>query len=218
LAKLPKQAAVIVAHPDDETLWAGGAILTSGNYSWTIIAMCRGGDRDRAPRFRSALRRLHAQGVMADLDDGPEQEPLDIARIEKTILSLLPRPRYDLLVTHSPFGEYTRHRRHEETSRAVTNLWNTGRLTAPELWLFAYEDGEKGYLPRPIGRAHLQVELDDDVWQTKLDIICSTYGFETGSWEARTTPRAEAFWCFRDVSEYQTWLEQEPLNRRGKPR
>lgn len=207
---------MIVAHPDDETLWAGGFLQENTKYSWTIVSICRGSDSDRAERFFRAVKRLDATGAMADLDDGPDQLPLDIGLIQNRILSLVPHVKCDLLVTHSPFGEYTRHRRHEETSRAVTRLWAQGRLSARELWLFAYEDGDKQYLPRAIERAHVSIQLDEKVWSTKSDIIRSTYGFEPDSWEARTTPRVEAFWCFDDVRAYRAWFKKEREHVRGR--
>jgi hypothetical protein len=37
-------AAVIVAHPDDETLWAGGMILTHPGYNWFVASLCRKSD------------------------------------------------------------------------------------------------------------------------------------------------------------------------------
>ena len=40
--KTSKKAAVIVAHPDDETLWAGGTIMMGRDYNWQIISLCRG--------------------------------------------------------------------------------------------------------------------------------------------------------------------------------
>ena len=209
MASRRKNAAVVVAHPDDETLWAGGTILRGRDFSWTVVTVCRGGDPDRAPRFYRAMERLGAAGAMADLDDGPEQKLLDVGLIEGTVSSLLPRKNYDLLMTHSPFGEYTRHRRHEETGRTVAGLWEKARLAASELWLFAYEDGGKQYYPRPIGRAHLHTTLEEDVWEQKSDIIRNTYGFQPDSWETRSTPRTEAFWCFNDVRAYRNWLKKE---------
>jgi LmbE family N-acetylglucosaminyl deacetylase len=208
-----RTAAVIVAHPDDETLWAGGAILQRRQWSWTIVSLCRQSDPDRAPKFFSALERLGAGGVMADLDDGPDQRPLDIGEVETVVLSLLPKDQYDVVVTHSPFGEYTRHRRHEEIGRAVTRLWTARRLTAGELWLFAYEDGDKRYLPRPIGSAHAKMRLPESVWLEKAGIIKEIYGFAPDSWEATTTPRVEAFWRFDDAAAFAEWLEGERAKR-----
>jgi LmbE family N-acetylglucosaminyl deacetylase len=49
--KPPKAVAVIVAHPDDETLWAGGTILSHPSWQWFIVCLCRGSDKDRAPKF-----------------------------------------------------------------------------------------------------------------------------------------------------------------------
>lgn len=50
---------------------------------------------------------------MGDLDDGPKHMPMDPKVVQKVILSLLPKQKFDLILTHSPFGEYTRHLRHE---------------------------------------------------------------------------------------------------------
>ena len=112
-----RSVAVIVAHPDDETLWAGGLILSHPEWSLRIASICRGDDADRAPKFQKVLARLNAEGGMANLDDGPEQTPLSDHMLRETVLSLLPERDYDLIITHAPCGEYTRHRRHEEVSR-----------------------------------------------------------------------------------------------------
>jgi len=131
---------------------------------------------------------------MADLDDGPEQTPLDNGQMQKTIAELLPSNRFNLVITHSTAGEYTRHLRHEETAKAVLELWNSDRLFADELWTFAYEDGNRKYLPRAIKNADLLVGLNDEIWRQKHDIITRIYGFSQESFEAKTTPKEEAFW------------------------
>ena len=97
-----RRVVVMVAHPDDETLWSGGLLLSHPAWSTFIVTLCRGQDPDRAPRFRSALDCFKAQGRMGDLDDGPEQVPLPDALVRDTILGLLPGRDYDLLLTHSP--------------------------------------------------------------------------------------------------------------------
>ncbi|MHB9131995.1 MAG: PIG-L deacetylase family protein [Armatimonadota bacterium] len=187
---------VIVAHPDDETLWAGGAILMHPHWRCHIVTLCRAGDLDRAPRFAQAVRHLHATEAMADLDDGPAQQPLDQELVRQTILELLGDATFDLIFTHGPLGEYTFHRRHIETGQAVAALWMAGSLRARQLRLFAYEDGNRSYLPRPRENADIIVTLPPAVWQQKYHIIRGVYGFSAQSWEAQTTPRQEAFFCY----------------------
>jgi LmbE family N-acetylglucosaminyl deacetylase len=201
--------AVIVAHPDDETLWAGGTILSRPLWRSFIITLCRASDRDRAPRFYQALKELGAKGDMGDLDDGPEQEPLAESKVQETILQLLPEKHFDLLISHSPAGEYTRHRRHEEVASAVISLWRAGEISASELWAFAYEDGGKQYLPLAIRTAHIYHVLPDHIWKRKYRIITLTYGFDKNGFEAQTTPRAEAFWQFPNSVEAQYWIENK---------
>jgi len=192
--------AVIVAHPDDETLWAGGLMLMHPDTNWTVLTMCRKSDPDRGPKFFKALEKYNAVGFMADLDDGPEQKPLDSNQVQQTIELLLPAKNYDIIITHNTSGEYTRHLRHEETAQAVMELWKADRLNAGQLWTFAYEDGNRKYLPRAIENADLIVGLNKEIWRKKYDIITGIYGFNKDSFEAKTTPKKEAFWRVKVTS------------------
>jgi len=198
-----KNAAVIVAHPDDETLWAGGIILMHPEINWTILTLCRLSDPDRSPKFNKAMRALGAEGIMGDLDDGPEQIPLDRHEVQCTITELLPSNNFDLIITHSPGGEYTRHRRHEEVGKAVMALWENGKLFAKEIWRFAYEDGDGKYLPKAVQDADLKIRLPNEIWQKKYDIITKIYGFVPDSFEAKTTPQKEAFRCLESNKQVQ---------------
>jgi len=191
-----RKCAIIVAHPDDETLWAGGTILLHPEAKWTVVTLCRKSDIDRAPKFFRAIEHLNATGAMGDLDDQPEQLPLARLRTQSEILSLLPSSQFDLIITHSFRGEYTRHLRHEETGKAVLALWKCGMLSAKEIWMFAYEDGGARYLPRPVKTADQVIKLSKKIWQRKYDIITGIYGFGPDSFEAKITPREEAFWRF----------------------
>jgi LmbE family N-acetylglucosaminyl deacetylase len=190
------RAAVVVAHPDDETLWCGGYILTHPEFLWRIVTLCRAGDSDRAPKFRRVLRQLQAVGEMADLDDEPEQAPLPIEQVQATIVRLLAESSYSLILTHGPRGEYTHHRRHEECCQSVVELWRSGHIDTERLWMFAYEDAERAYLPRVRDDADRRDMLTDDIWREKRRLITDVYGYGAGSWEAKTTPREEGFWCF----------------------
>ena len=108
-------------------------------------------------------------------------------------MATLPRHDFNLAVTHGLQGEYTRHRRHEELARAVCDLRESGRLRAGQLWHFAYEDGGGRYLPRPREEADIKLALPREVWERKHWLVTSVYGFRPDSFEARATPRVEAF-------------------------
>jgi len=203
-----KSVAVIVAHPDDETLWAGGTILSHPLWNCFIVSLCRGNDPDRAPRFFEALKTLKSEGIIGVLDDGPDQVPLNIKEVENNILGLLPPKHFDLIITHNPSGEYTRHIRHEEVGEAVINLWNSDKIFASEIRLFAYEDGHKTYYPKAIENAAIYQTLTKRILYRKYSIITEIYGFEKESWEAKTTPVAEAFWHFTHPFVAKKWMDQ----------
>ena len=202
----PKTVAIVVAHPDDETLWVGGTLLAHPEWDSFVVCLCRKSDAERSAKFYHAMKDLASYGIMGDLDDGPHQHPLKESELESTILKLLPPRHYDLVLTHDLSGEYTRHLRHEEVSKAVIRLWQSGKIDASELWTFAYEDGLKAYYPRAIEKAPFCQLLADDIWNKKYQIITKTYGFATDSWEAQTTPRSEAFWQFGNHTQAKDWL------------
>ncbi len=211
--KVSKNVAIIVAHPDDETLWCGGTILSHPSWNCFIVSVCRRNDTERATKFYNALKVLKSDGIMGDLDDGPEQNPLEEKEVEQTILDLLPEKHYDLIISHNPNGEYTRHLRHEEVSKAVINLWNNNNITADELRTFAYEDGHKKYYPRPVQNAAIFRTLTKRIWLRKYSILRETYGFEKDSWETQTTPREEAFWQFTSSFNAKKWLNNGGVYR-----
>ena len=203
-----KNVAVIVAHPDDETLWAGGTILSHPGWHWFIACLCRANDKDRSSRFHNAMRILKSEGIMGDMDDSPEQKPLDEKVVEAAILELMPATSFDLIITHNPAGEYTRHLRHEETGKAVIKLWSAGKLSTGELWTFAYTDDNKVHYPEAVENASVCRKLTKGIWLRKYSIITETYGFEKSGFEAKTTPVSESFWKFTSPAEAELCLNR----------
>lgn len=203
------QAVAVVAHPDDEILWMGGTLLMHRHRNWKVVTLCRGSDPDRAPKFFTVLKHLGSSGIMGDMNDGPEQNPLEPQEVREAILKLLAGNKcFDVLFTHSPQGEYSRHRRHEEVGRAICDLWAAADIDLGELRLFAYHDGERSPYPTAIATAHSALELPREVFREKLRIITELYGFPPEGWEARACPQVEAFWCFRGPESLIRWLEQ----------
>lgn len=202
-----KKIVVIVAHPDDEALWVGGTLLAHPEWESFILCLCRKYDADRAPKFEKAVGIFKAKGIMTDLDDGPTQIPQDLNHISALIMGAIANQKFDLIITHNPLGEYTRHLRHEEIGRAVLNLWLTDQLPSKELSIFAYEDGNRMYFPKAIPQADNYTQLPAKIWQLKYHIITEIYGFNTDSWEAKSTPKAEAFWTFQEKKDAIQWLK-----------
>jgi len=193
---------VLVAHPDDETLWCGGTLLANPQWKTTILSLCRGSDPDRGPKFTRACVTLGASlCASGDFDDGPEQRAMADGEVRDALCALLPARDFDMVLTHCPYGEYTRHRRHEETSRAVLGLWRDGELRARRMLLFAYEDAGRSKLPEARKEANLRLPLPDDLFRSKYSVVTEVYGFLPESWEAQATPRVEAFWTFDEPDE-----------------
>jgi hypothetical protein len=46
-------------------------------------------------------------------------------------------------------------------------------------------------------KSHLYIRLPQDIWEKKYRIVTETYGFGPDSFEARTTPKDEAFWAMK---------------------
>ncbi len=203
-----KRIAVIVAHPDDETLWAGGTILGHDDWKVYVVSVCRGNDPDRAPKFNAALKVLRAEGAMGCLDDGVRQTPLSESEIQRTIITLLPPVVYDLVITHNPSGEYTYHRRHVEVSTAVIKLWQKRKIKSKELWTFAYHDGNRQFYPRPHKAAPIKNQLNLATYDIKYKIMNKIYGYPKEGWEVMTTPSTEAFWSFTDTLKALDWLSK----------
>lgn len=199
-------AAMIVARPIEEALWAGGLILGCPKWNWFILTLCGGDSADLSPRFWQALDAYDAIGCLSDLDDSPEPEPLDPAEIRKTILVQLPATDLDVIVTHGPQGEYTQSLRSEETSQAVTDLWRSGRLATKHLLMFAYEDAERTHLPRPRPDAHLRQPLSEHLRRAKHQLATGIYGLEPESWLARSAQAEEAFYHFDLPDTCARWL------------
>ncbi|HNQ78531.1 MAG TPA: PIG-L family deacetylase [Acidobacteriota bacterium] len=194
-----KKVLVAVAHPDDETLWCGGTLLVNSGWDKTVFALTRKSDPDRAPRFSRACRELGARGLIADLDDGPEQKPLAYDQYKNAFIENLKVRDFDIVITHAPFGEYTRHLRHEELSQALSFMLFEGVLSSREVWFFWYSDEGGRELPSARNDCDLVISLDDEGFLRKSSLLFDIYGFSRESWEGRALPRDEGFKIRKDL-------------------
>ncbi|MFH1290399.1 MAG: PIG-L family deacetylase [Nanoarchaeota archaeon] len=193
-----KKALVIVAHPDDETIWMGGTILQNPDWNWTIFSLCRADDPDRAPKFKEVCKRLKAKSIITDLDDESD-EPLSSDGMKEAILENLEETIYDLIFTHGANGEYG-HIRHVGVHEAVTELVQEKKLKCNKLWYFDYIPGteisphdNKTIIPIPNKKADWIVKLTEKEYQGKLRVITKIYGYIPPIFETMACAREEAF-------------------------
>lgn len=94
------KAAMVVAHPDDETLWGAGWILANATDEFTVIC-CSTPKRDpvRADKFRDACAVLRATPWQCYAVDRGGHAPLDLRGLPDLM-------QFDYVVTHNHMGEY----------------------------------------------------------------------------------------------------------------
>lgn len=121
---------MVVAHPDDETLW-GGAHLTEGG--WFVVCLTNGYKEVRKNEFYNVIRESGNVGLILkypDLVDGKRSNwTKEKPQIAKDLDFLMSYKRWGMVATHNPNGEYG-HIHHKMTSSLTTqsfykNYWGT---------------------------------------------------------------------------------------------
>lgn len=148
------QALLVVAHPDDETLWAGEALLGQTaflpggcrNAAWHVVCATNGGLPHRRRDLKRALDRARLLGLAAsitsdhwDFEDCDHPECATFPggtggpSLRVRLARLLQERRWDYVVTHNAQGEYG-HNQHIGLHQAVSS--SLGTATTPILLVF----------------------------------------------------------------------------------
>ena len=190
-----KEILVIVAHPDDETIWLGGTLLRT-KFNKTIICLCRKKDKDRAPRFKEACRILNAKGYISDLDDSEKgyYKKISSKDIIKRILRITKGKNHDYIFTHGENGEYN-HTRHIDIHNAVMEMLKKGLLSAKKVFFFSYIKKKNGFQGYAIynSNADKLIKLNRDELSMKKNLIKDVYGYKEGGFEEESSGEIEAF-------------------------
>lgn len=190
-----ESAIVIVAHPDDETIWMGGLVMDNPDVRWTIFSLCRASDRDREPKFRRVCGHLGANPLMSDLEDeGVMRIKESVPVIKKLILGNLKNKKFNYIFTHGANGEYG-HPRHKGANLAVKELFKEGRVKADKLLFFNYEKKtEKPFSPlKERSNSDYIFKLTGEKLRNKKEIMTNIYGFAPGGIDTNYCTNPEAF-------------------------
>lgn len=190
-----KRALVIVAHPDDETIWLGGTIMKHSQARWTIFSLCRASDRDRAPKFGRVCRLYGAENIITDLEDeGRLSVKQTVPMIKKLIKKKIGSRQFDYLFTHGANGEYG-HPRHKGVHQAVKDLIDKKTLQPKTVFYFNYKKSSHKKFAPLVARKNSDflLRLTDQELAKKKRIVAKMYGYAPNGVDVSYCSGMEAF-------------------------
>jgi LmbE family N-acetylglucosaminyl deacetylase len=193
IAMKKKRVLVVIAHPDDETIWMGGILLRNKkNWNTTIVCLCRESDKDREPKFKKASKILGVKGDIYDLDD----KNLDTNLDQNLILEILKkfRNKYDLIFTHNSNGEYG-HIRHKDVHEGVLSALKQRILSSKKILFFSYLKRKNNFQGYAVynSNADKLIKLNSDELALKKKIMTNIYGYQKNGFEEKSCGEIESF-------------------------
>ena len=154
---------MIVAHPDDETIFGGGHLLSD---DYTVVCVTCGQIEYRVNEFSEVMGKTNDNFIMLGFDDrmnktGPISDwSYQYDAIYNKLSEIINDVDWDTIVTHNPDGEYG-HIHHQMLSEMVTNITNKENLYYFGNW---YYNGDSN-----------ATRLPDDIYNTKVNDLLSIY-------------------------------------------
>lgn len=158
-----KYSLLVVAHPDDESIFFSGLLMNVRSRRWKVICVTDGNadqvGHERADQFQNACRLLKVNGEHWDFEDRFEQR-LDVNKLMAQLQEL---EKPEAVYTHGILGEYG-HPHHQDVSYAVHKAFNK----KVPVWSVSYNT-----LPQKYFR------LTKSQYKTKIKLITQVYHSET---------------------------------------
>ena len=199
---IPKpKSLLVVAHPDDETIFAGGLILCSRKTHWTIVC-CTAESHQREDEFLSACQFLAKES-------GNRIDPILLGLADSNIdcLALAKELRlytsgYDIVFTHNKQGEYG-HEDHKLVHRYVIDS-----IANPNTWVFI-SPGSKNVnqekLKSKKDKGNFTLDLSPEIRRLKIKVFqechvsqAKLYGYDETGKLRDSHLRETLYWYFEN--------------------
>lgn len=155
---------MIVAHPDDETIW-GGANLIEDDY--VVVCVTCGVSNVRSEEFKKVMEITNDKYIMLGYPDKINGVISNweyiYDSIESNLKSIIDDGDYEKIVTHNPDGEYG-HIHHKMISKMVTK-----NVDKEKLYYFGRYYKNKNVIPNSSKR------IEDGLYRKKVNELINIY-------------------------------------------
>lgn len=123
---------IIVAHPDDETMFCGGA-MSQLKWDWTVVSAVHSLQSPRGQEFTRATTILKAIPIMLDVPyfGKDSLSPIDAHELQARLEKAVDLEDFDVIITHNSFGEFD-NKDHIVINRLIS------RIAPKALWFFGF--------------------------------------------------------------------------------
>lgn len=173
---------ILVAHPDDETIFMAGTILSNPNEHWHIVCMLfTPDDEPRGKEFVNAMENYKRLGVnltyqmLGQTDIRHDLTPEEMQIWKQSIADLNLKP--DVVYTHNSVGEY-HHHHHIAVNKLTYELFPASKIyefICPTMYRLQL-------VYQPFLKDTKIVPLSPKVLRNKLDIYNNNYTSQLENW------------------------------------
>lgn len=160
------ESLMIVAHPDDETLWGSEELLKN---KYLVVCITCGTNKKREKEIEAALKISKDRLIVLDKPDKVRGKRSDWKhykkQIEYELKYVIKKKKWNTIVTHNPEGEYG-HIHHKITNNIVTKVYNKEKNG--KLKYFG-----KYYSKKRINENKFAREIPEDIYDMKIEMIDS---------------------------------------------
>ena len=160
------ESLMIVAHPDDETLWGSEELLKN---KYLVVCITCGTNKKREKEIEAALKISKDRLIVLDKPDKVRGKRSDWKhykkQIEYELKYVVKKKKWNTIVTHNPEGEYG-HIHHKITNNIVTKVYNKEKNG--KLKYFG-----KYFSKKRINQNKFAREIPEDIYDMKIEMIDS---------------------------------------------